>query len=234
MCADVEEHGAALAQMHERVHHCQRCFGAAGCHMAPDELRVPRQLPEQLVSARVMVVGEAIGRGTQRLSGLPYIEPSGRLRPAGGNLDRFLERFGYTIRPDGAGQYVYSTDLVRCVPLDQSRLRLRPPTRTEAANCMPWLVEEITLVRPQVVVLLGLHATGSFFERFMGRTVRRLGDVAGGPYATQVGGHPIVVYAVPHPSPLASRPERNALYEEVATSIRGVLVSAARRPASPR
>jgi uracil-DNA glycosylase family 4 len=192
--------------------------------MAHDGERVHRRLPQN-ISTMVMVVGEALGRETQRLSGLPYVEPRGRLRPTGKTLDAFLERFGYTIRPDGAGEYVYATDLVRCVPLDQTGQRLRPPTRREAANCASWLEEEIALVQPRVIVLLGLHAARTFYKRFMGKPVRRLPDVVGGPHAVQVGDHPILVYVVPHPSPTAARTARDETYDEVAISIRHTLAS---------
>lgn len=143
-----------------------------------------------------MLVGEALGSGTQRLSGLPYLQPDGTMRRAGKTLDDFLAKFGYTIRPDGPGQYAYSTDLVRCVPLHPGRQRLRPPTRQEAAHCVRWLDEEIGLVRPRVLILLGLHAVQAFFGLFLGRRVHQLGQVAGGPYAARVADTDIAVFAV--------------------------------------
>lgn len=213
-----------LAGLHTRVHACSRCFDAPGCAVAPDLVRVRRRLPEQLVGSEVMLVGEALGPGTQRLSGLPYVQPDGTLRPAGRTLNRFLATFGYTIRPDGPGQYAYSTDLVRCVPLSPpSREQLRPPTRQEAANCLPWLEEEVRLADPRVVVLLGLHAVRAVFREYLGRRVQHLGDIAGGPYPTGIGSVEVATFAVHHPSPLASRPERDAVYAQVGRKIAAIV-----------
>ncbi len=220
----MDRHGrpqSAAAELHARVHACSRCFDAPGCAMVPDDLRLPRRLPEQLIGCEVMLVGEALGPGTQRLSGLPYVRPDGTLRPPGQALDRFLSTFGYTIRPGGPGQCAYSTDLVRCVPLrPPAHEQLRPPTRQEAGNCLPWLEEEIRLAQPGVVVLLGLHAVRALFRAYLERRVQHLREVAGGPYEVNVGAVEVAVFAVHHPSPLASRPERDIVYPRRATTSR--------------
>jgi hypothetical protein len=49
----------------------------------------------------------------------------------------------------------------------------------------------------------------------LGQRVKRLGDVAGGPYRARVAGVDLQVFAVQHPSPLAARRGRDELYAEV-------------------
>jgi len=48
----------------------------------------------------------------------------------------------------------YKTNLVKCVPLDGED-KLRYPSESEIAMCIPHLDEEIRLLSPKIVVLLG-------------------------------------------------------------------------------
>lgn len=211
-----------LSRFHVLVHACDRCFGADGCGVRPDPQRVDRALPPGLRHSDVMLVGEAIGPGTQRLSGWPYLEPGGRMRVTGKNLDGLLAQFGYTIRPDSEGKYAYSTDLVRCLPFDADG-KWRHPHPQEIANCLPWLETEIELVRPRVVVLLGTHAVRAFFERYLGRSVERLRDVVGGPYRTRVGDVDLQAFVVPHPSGAGPAKPRQRAYDAVGPAIAAAL-----------
>jgi uracil-DNA glycosylase len=201
--------------MHGQVHTCTACVERPGCAITIDPKRVPRKLPKQASRSELLLVGEALGPGTQRLSGLPYLEPDGSLRSTGRTLDAFLGRFGYTIQPDGTDRYAYSTDLVRCFPHKPGFDEPRPPSATEVATCAKWLETEIAMLRPRVVILFGRLAVAHFFERYLGRRVRRLGDVAGGPYRVRVAGVDLQVFAVQHPSPLAAGRGRDELYAEV-------------------
>ena len=41
----------------------------------------------------------------------------------------------------------------------------RDPLPEEKEQCMPWLQMEIALIRPKVIVPLGRHALGHFFQK---------------------------------------------------------------------
>jgi len=215
-----------LREFHSRVHACTQCFGAEGCDMETDPRRVDRQLPTSLIGCEVMLLGEALGPGTQRLSGLPYLQTDGTLRSTGRTLDTFLAGFGYTIQPDGDRQYAYSSDLVRCVPLlSPARKKLRSPTRQESTNCFPWLAIELPIVQPRVLVLLGAHATRAFFRVCLGMSVARLIDVVGGPYAARIGDVAFEAFAIQHPSPLASGSTRKEVYASVSSDIASTIAT---------
>jgi uracil-DNA glycosylase len=171
-----------------------------------------------------MLIGEAPGPSTQRLTGLPYIGPDGQMSTTGRTLDGFLSRFGYTIDPDGPGQYAYSTDLVHCVPLKPEGRRGRTPLPREIENCGTFLDEGIALLSPQVVILLGRHAAQTFFRRHLGRTVRTLANVIGGPYDAIVAGVSVAAFAVYHPSSeVRMRAERELVYRRVAADVKALL-----------
>ncbi|CAM9242661.1 unnamed protein product, partial [Hapterophycus canaliculatus] len=89
-------------------------------------------------SARLMLVGEAPGTEEDKL-GVPFVGRSGQL------LDTILRAVG--LDPD---RDVYISNIVRRRPLDN-----RTPTPQEMDYYLPFLVEEIRHVDPDIVVTLG-------------------------------------------------------------------------------
>jgi len=99
--------------------------------------------------AEVMLVGEQPG-DQEDLQGHPFVGPSGRL------LDEGLAAAGIDRRR------VYVTNAVKhfkFVRIELTRRRLhKKPSAGEVKACRPWLDEEIRLVRPKVIVVLGATA----------------------------------------------------------------------------
>ncbi|HMA46888.1 MAG TPA: UdgX family uracil-DNA binding protein [Frankiaceae bacterium] len=99
--------------------------------------------------ARMVLVGEQPGDVEDR-RGRPFVGPAGKL------LDRALADAGV----DRAATYV--TNAVKHFKFTQAaagkrRIHQTPDTH-ETAACKPWLVAELNLIRPEVVVLLGATA----------------------------------------------------------------------------
>jgi DNA polymerase len=97
--------------------------------------------------ARVVIVGEQPGDQEDR-QGAPFVGPAGRL------LDGALEEAGI----DRASAYV--TNAVKhfkFTPTAKRRIHATPDT-WEVAACKPWLEAELSVLHPEVVVLLGATA----------------------------------------------------------------------------
>ena len=99
--------------------------------------------------ADVMFVGEQPG-DQEDLKGHPFVGPAGRL------LDAALEEAGIDRRR------VYVTNAVKhfkFVRKELTRRRLhKKPSAGEVRACNPWLQEEIRLVHPKMIVVLGSTA----------------------------------------------------------------------------
>lgn len=91
-------------------------------------------------SAGLMVVGEGPGE-QEDLSGRPFVGRAGEL------LDRML------LAIDAARPTVFIANVVKCRPP-----RNRPPLPDERAACLPYLHQQIALVRPKVLLALGATA----------------------------------------------------------------------------
>src|SRR5712692_3157697 len=156
MTTRAQKHASgALGQLHADIRACTRCVAAG---------YLDRAFPivAGKASDRVMIVGQAPG-AVELTTGLPF---SGR---AGAELRRWLARAG--IDED---HLPYRTSMTKCFPgKAASGAGDRRPSPAEIALCAPWLEQEIALVRPKILLLVGQLA----IERFIGKVP--LGDVVG-------------------------------------------------------
>jgi uracil-DNA glycosylase family 4 len=95
---------------------------------------------------RLMVVGEAPG-ADEDATGRPFVGKAGQL------LTRMLASIGLR-RED-----VYIANVLKCRPPEN-----RPPQPDEVAACRPYLREQAAILRPELVLVLGNHASRGLLE----------------------------------------------------------------------
>ncbi len=130
-------------------------------------------------SARWLFVGEAPGADEDR-QGEPFVGRAGQL------LNAMLFALGLK-RED-----VYIANVLKCRPPDN-----RDPQDDEAAACEPFLVRQIELIRPRLIVALGRHAAHSLL-----RTDQPLGRLRG----QKLGYHGTPLIVTYHPAYLLRSP----------------------------
>jgi DNA polymerase len=113
--------------------------------------------------ARLMFVGEAPGAEEDR-TGRPFVGRAGQL------LDRMIHAMGLS-RED-----VYIANVLKTRPPNNAT-----PTTDECAACAPYLFEQIMIIRPEVIVSLGLPASRTLLTSAAppGHRPGRAGAVAG-------------------------------------------------------
>jgi uracil-DNA glycosylase family protein len=116
-----------------------------GCHLWRGATQTV--FGEGLKRARVMFVGEQPG-DKEDLAGKPFVGPAGR------ELDKGLEAAGI------ARDEAYVTNVVKHFKFEErGRRRIhQTPKRFEIDACSPWLEEELRVVSPEALVLLGATA----------------------------------------------------------------------------
>jgi uracil-DNA glycosylase len=128
---------------------------AAGCRGCPLYKNATQTVfGEGPRAARAILVGEQPGND-EDLAGHPFVGPAGRV------LDQALERAGIDRK------LVYVTNVVKhfkWTPKGARRMHQKPAAR-EIAACMPWLKEEVELLRPEVLVCLGATAAQAILGR---------------------------------------------------------------------
>lgn len=173
-------------------------------------------------TARVALVGEQPGDVEDR-RGAPFVGPAGQL------LDRALTEAGL----DRADAYV--TNAVKHFRFTQdspgSRRLHRTPELRHLEACRPWLLAELAIVDPEVVVLLGATAgkallgPGFRVTAVRGRLLPRAGRT-GEAAAVQAGW----LLATVHPSAVLRADNRESAYAAFVADLR---VAAAALPSTP-
>ena len=124
-----EERVRRLELVNQRVQSCVAC----GLHKARDRTVFSRGSP----TADLCFVGEGPGEEEDR-QGSPFVGKAGQL------LDKMIAAMGLH-RDD-----VYVCNVVKCRPPDN-----RTPEPSEMATCLPFLNEQLDIVRPKAIVALG-------------------------------------------------------------------------------
>lgn len=131
---DRASRSAALAVIQREV------AGCAACKLAQRRTQTvfSRGNPE----ARLVFIGEGPGEQEDK-QGVPFVGPAGQL------LDKIIVAMSL------APEEVYVCNVVKCRPPGN-----RTPEPDEVTACTPFLLRQLGVVRPEVIVTLGRTATG--------------------------------------------------------------------------
>lgn len=156
-----------LEEHRKAVRACSRCFPSGDNAPVVD---VPKR-------TGLVLVGQAPG-STEVTTRLPFTGPAGK------KLMGWLERAGLS------REEVYLSALCRCFPGKAKGGGDLAPSRTMMQNCRPHLLQELELLRPEVVAPVG----GLAIKELLGIT--RLSEAVG----ETVRRDGIVYVPLPHPS----------------------------------
>jgi uracil-DNA glycosylase len=108
------------------------------------------------IEAQLMFVGEAPGADEDQ-QGEPFVGAAGQL------LTKMIQAMGLT------RDSVYIANILKCRPDTPGQMYgNRKPTSDEMQTCIPWLHQQIDLIRPKVLVGLGATAIEGLLGKTMG------------------------------------------------------------------
>lgn len=139
--------------------------------------------------AHWMVVGEAPGE-QEDIQGEPFVGKSGQL------LDNMLRAIGLTRGEADPARQVYIANTLKCRPPGN-----RNPEPDELVKCEPFLIRQIELVQPRIILAMGRFAVQSLL-----RSSEPIGRLRGRVHRYQ--GVPLVVTY--HPAYLLRNPQDKA------------------------
>ena len=139
---------AELAAIEARAKVCVKCGELSRCrHSVVFGVGSPR--------AEIMFVGEAPGRD-EDMQGEPFVGRAGEL------LTKIIVAMGFK-RED-----VYIANVIKCRPPEN-----RTPLPDEVTNCLPYLLSQIELIKPKLIVALGATAVRALLDVQLGITKMR-------------------------------------------------------------
>ena len=121
---------STVTQLAQHCNHCHRCgLGDSRTHAV---------VGRGNLQAPIMIVGEAPGQNEDE-TGLPFVGRSGQL------LEKILASVNLDTEHD-----VYICNIIKCRPPAN-----RDPGTEEVAACKPYLLEQIRLIDPKIILLTG-------------------------------------------------------------------------------
>jgi len=136
--ANFEGRAGALRVIQEEVRACRACDLAAK--------RTQTVFARGNPDARLCFIGEGPGADEDR-TGLPFVGVAGQL------LDRIIAAMRLT------EDQVYIANIVKCRPPNN-----RVPNDEEMSACTPFLLRQLEVVKPEVIVALGKTAAGFLLQ----------------------------------------------------------------------
>ena len=192
-----------LDELSEAAHVCK------GCDLYLDATQTV--FGAGLSTADIMLVGEQPGDQEDK-AGAPFVGPAGRL------LDKALAAAGVE------RNRLYVTNAVKhfkfTLPERGKRRIHKTPSRTEVVACRPWLIAELSSVKPDVLMLLGATAAQSLMGSTFRLTAHR-GEVLHLPDTDGLAIDPHVV-ATAHPSSVLRGPpeQRGKAFDALVSDLR--------------
>jgi len=128
------------------------------------------------LDAKIAFIGEAPGK-KEDIEGLPFVGAAGKF------FNVMLEQAGM-VRGD-----VYITNIVKYRPPNN-----RDPKPAEKEAFWPYLLKQLEIIQPKVVITLGRHSMGYFLPNAV------IGEVHGRPHQVQFGEQDLTVIPLYHPA----------------------------------
>ena len=145
---DPQARAAAFAELRQRALACVKC---------PNLVSARKNVVFGVgdINAQLMFIGEAPGADEDE-QGEPFVGKAGQL------LTKIIQTMGLT------RDSVYIGNILKCRPDTPGQASgNRKPTPEEMQTCIPYLHEQIDLIRPKVIVALGATAV----EGLLGKTI---------------------------------------------------------------
>ena len=120
-----------------------KCTSCVKCSLSPTRQNVVfgRGNPD----AELFIIGEGPGQQEDE-QGLAFVGRAGKM------LDAAFSAVGLDTNKD-----CYVSNIVKCRPPNN-----RKPSTAEIEACMPWLNEQVNLLKPKIIILAGSTAVQSF------------------------------------------------------------------------
>jgi uracil-DNA glycosylase len=175
-------------ELHQQILACRKCVQAG-------YLQVATPMFQGRPGQRLMLIGQAPGIKEVEIR-KPFAWRAGR------QLEHWMVRAGFE-DDDHFRALTYITSVTKCFPgKAASGSGDRRPSRAEVELCLPWLRQQLELVQPRLILLVGTLAIDQFMAgRPLEGLVGRLFDAEGVEITTPPGDAAKQPWLLPMPHP---------------------------------
>ncbi len=165
-----------LYQIDDRITECNIC----GCMVEKFDSNTTVSVGSK---SDIVILGEAPANNGWRKSGIAWYDENHKLLPSGVVLQKLLKIIGYTLDD------IYFLEAVKCYPKDRKYLKAC------SDNCRKFLLSQLQIINPQMILTLGDIATRSLLEI----KYSKFADVVG--QCFEYNGYDVI--PIYHPSPIS-------------------------------
>ena len=159
------------------------------CRKCPLWKKRKKPVPgEGNINANVMFIGEAPGYW-EDVKGKPFVGSAGEI------LDEMLSKIGLSRNK------VYIANILKCRPPEN-----RDPSASEIKACVPYLNQQIRIVKPKIIVTLGRHSTSYILSK-CGVEAAGITRLHGRKYEAELLGFKVLLIPMYHPAAVLYNPK---------------------------
>lgn len=153
------------------------------CSLCPKMVGIP--VHGKAVISPVMLIGQAPGIKEADLD-KPFAWTAGK------TLFKWFNSIG--ISEEQFREHIYMTAVCRCFPGKLAKGGDRVPSKEEIKRCSQWLINEISIIKPQLIILIGKLSINQVIP------IKKLTDIIGIQIEADYHGYKCDFIALPHPS----------------------------------
>ena len=131
----------------------------------------------------IVILGEAPANNGWRKSGIAWYDINHKLLPSGVVLQKLLNEIGLQIED------TYFLEAIKCFPKDRKYLKKC------SDNCKQYLIKQLEIIKPKVVLALGDAATKTVLDI----KYKKFSDIVGNEYKVS----DYIIIPIYHPSPIS-------------------------------
>ncbi len=159
-------------------------------------------------NAKIMFIGEAPGE-KEDIQGIPFVGSAGK------ELDKLLNSIGLNI------EQVYIANILKYRPPNN-----RDPNITEIETHTPYLIEQIKVIKPKIIITLGNYATKFILASFDVKRIKEIKGITnlhGKVNSLNIEGMEFIVVPMFHPAAMLYNPNLRKVIEEDFKEIKKML-----------
>jgi uracil-DNA glycosylase family 4 len=186
-----------MKNLYKDIFNCNRCPKV----VRDRQKEVSRNVDPEKILSKMAMMAQAPSETGVRLSGYHWIRKDGTLLPgAGPFLENYLNIIGFSVVPSKPYKKPYTTNALHCWT-GPGKNGDRKPSNNELKNCKKWWLEELKIVNPQIVILLGKQPRRAF-DIVTGNKIQKMINlgIQGEEIQIEDYGLNFKCFVVPHPS----------------------------------
>ena len=170
-----------LLEIDKKINKCNKCLDMVE--------HFPNSKTVSIGSKKIVILGEAPANNGWRKSGVAWYDINHKLLPSGVVLQKLLDELNLKIED------TYFIEAIKCFPINRKYLNKC------SLNCKNYLLEQLEIIKPELVLSLSDSATRTILDI----KYKRFSDVVGKEFEI----NKIKIIPIYHPSPISPLSYKN-------------------------